>query len=203
MGPGSREDTLNGHWGSWNWQKVVGMGERLRTKRDRAAKEYATQLDSFTLFSTEQGERVAGWCKMVEAYEADNTQKNPYRMTTRGLTEAQVLLEFEQEESECAAAGVPSIHSVSPSSFIVAGLNVEEEQRRIRVQVELKTLWTTAQQIDIVAMRRALNRSLRRLRELQATYTPVSILALGQRENVPDDEQPEHVPLIGRVPKHA
>jgi hypothetical protein len=26
MGPGSREDTLNGHWGSWNWQKVVGLG---------------------------------------------------------------------------------------------------------------------------------------------------------------------------------
>ncbi|KAJ7825743.1 hypothetical protein B0H14DRAFT_3468249 [Mycena olivaceomarginata] len=156
MGPGSREDTWNGHWGSWNWQKVVGMGKRLRAKRNRAAKEYATQLDSFTLFSTEQGERT----------------KNPYRMTMRGLTEAQVLLEFEQEESERAAADVPSIHSVSPSSFIAAGLNVEEEQCRICVQVELKKSGTTAQQIDIVAMGRALNRSLRRLRELQATYTP-------------------------------
>jgi hypothetical protein len=28
MGPGSREDTLNGHWGSWNWQKIVGLGKR-------------------------------------------------------------------------------------------------------------------------------------------------------------------------------
>jgi hypothetical protein len=27
MGPGSREDTLNGHWGSWNWQKLVGLGK--------------------------------------------------------------------------------------------------------------------------------------------------------------------------------
>jgi hypothetical protein len=27
MGPGSREDTLNGHWGSWNWQKIVGLGK--------------------------------------------------------------------------------------------------------------------------------------------------------------------------------
>ncbi|KAJ7814809.1 hypothetical protein B0H14DRAFT_2375741 [Mycena olivaceomarginata] len=71
MGPGSREDTLNGHWGSWNWQKVVGMGT----------------WDSFTLFSTEQGERVVGWREMVEAYEADDTQKNPYRMTTRGKVE--------------------------------------------------------------------------------------------------------------------
>jgi hypothetical protein len=62
--------------------------------------------------------------------------------------------------------------------------------------VELKKAGTTAQQIDIVGMRRALNRSLRRFRELQATYTLVSILALGQRENVHVDEQPEHVPLF-------
>jgi len=26
MGPGSRHDTLNDHWGAWNWQKVVGLG---------------------------------------------------------------------------------------------------------------------------------------------------------------------------------
>ncbi|KAF8134146.1 hypothetical protein K438DRAFT_1640975, partial [Mycena galopus ATCC 62051] len=29
MGPGSREDTLNGHWGSWNWQKIVNLGAWL------------------------------------------------------------------------------------------------------------------------------------------------------------------------------
>jgi hypothetical protein len=26
MGPGSREDVLNCHWGFWNWQKLVGLG---------------------------------------------------------------------------------------------------------------------------------------------------------------------------------
>jgi hypothetical protein len=39
-----------------------------------------------------------------------------------------VLLKFEREESQRAAAGVPSIHTVSPSSFVAAGLNVEDEQ---------------------------------------------------------------------------
>ncbi|KAJ7791737.1 hypothetical protein B0H14DRAFT_2395344 [Mycena olivaceomarginata] len=180
MGPGSREDTLNGHWGSWNWQKLVGIGERLRTKRDRAAKEYAAQLESLTLFSAEQGQRVAGWQKMVEEFESDGTKENPYRMTRRGLTEADVLLELEREESQRAASGVPSIHAVSPSSFVAAGLDAG----------------TTAQQLDIVGLRRSLNRSLRRLRDLQATYTPVAILALGQRENVPEDEQPENIPLF-------
>ncbi|KAJ7790263.1 hypothetical protein B0H14DRAFT_2626209 [Mycena olivaceomarginata] len=195
-GEGSREDTLNGHWGSWNWQKLVGLGERLRTKRDRAAKEYMAQLESFTLFTVEQGERVAGWQRMVEEYEADGTKKNPYWMTTRGLTEADVLLEFERKESQHAAAGVPGIHAVSPSSFVAAGMNVKDEQQRVRVQVELKKSGTSAQQIDIVALRCSLNRSLHHLRDLQATYTPVAILALGQRENVPADEQPENIPLF-------
>ncbi|KAJ7753697.1 hypothetical protein B0H14DRAFT_3512709 [Mycena olivaceomarginata] len=123
MGPGSREDTLNGHWGSWNWQKLVGIGERLRTKRD--------------------GQHVAGWQKMVEEFESDATKQNPYWMTRRGLTEADVLLEFEREESPArGSSGVPSIHAVSPSS------------RRVRVQVELKKAGTTAQQLDIVGLRR-------------------------------------------------
>jgi hypothetical protein len=26
MGPGARHDTLDDHWGAWNWRKVVSMG---------------------------------------------------------------------------------------------------------------------------------------------------------------------------------
>jgi hypothetical protein len=66
----------------------------------------------------------------------------------------------------------------------------------VRVQVQLKKTGTTAQQIDIVALRRSLNGSIQRLRKLQATYTPVAILALAQHQNVPEDEQPENVPLF-------
>jgi hypothetical protein len=36
MGLGSRENTLNGHWGSWNWQKLVGLG-MLATIREKKA----------------------------------------------------------------------------------------------------------------------------------------------------------------------
>ncbi|KAJ7895931.1 hypothetical protein B0H14DRAFT_3425881 [Mycena olivaceomarginata] len=145
MGPGSREDTLNAHWGSWNWDKLIGLGERLRTKLDRANKEYADQLQSFTEFSTQQAERVPEWKKKVEDFEADPTQPNP---------------------------------------------------QRVHVQVERKRGGTTAQEIDVLALRRGLNRSILRLRLLQTTYTPVAIVALGQRQNVPEGEQPENVPLF-------
>ncbi|KAF8155179.1 hypothetical protein K438DRAFT_1987093 [Mycena galopus ATCC 62051] len=195
-GPGSREDTLNGHWGSWNWQKLLGLGEALQTKLDRAQSKAAAQLEAFTQFSMQQAARVPAWREMVENFERDLMAKNPYRMTSKGIMEAQVLLQFEQEEAERVRAGVPGIHSVSPSSFVAAGLEVEDEQRRVRIQVELKKRGTTSQLINIAALRRALNRSIQRLCTLQATYTLASILALGQHKNVSPDEQPENVPLF-------
>jgi hypothetical protein len=44
------------------------------------------------------------------------------------LTEAEVRLKFAQEEEEEAKNGVPALHEVTPSSFITAGLELEEQQ---------------------------------------------------------------------------
>ncbi|KAJ7754817.1 hypothetical protein B0H16DRAFT_1458854 [Mycena metata] len=196
MGPGSREDTLNSHWSFWNWQKLIGLGERLRTRLDRARSEYATQLEGFAQFSVQQADRVPAWKTMVEAFEADPNKPNPYKNTTPGITEADVLLSLENDEAKRVENGIPSISTVSPSSFVAAGLDLEDQQRRVRVQVELKKAGTTAQQIDIVGLRRKLTVSLKRFRQLQATYTPASIVALAARENVPVDETVENVPLF-------
>jgi hypothetical protein len=62
--------------------------------------------------------------------------------------------------------------------------------------VELKKAQTTAQQIDVAALRRKLNHSIRQFRTLQATYTPAAIVALGNRQNIPDNKQAENVPLF-------
>ncbi|KAJ7871168.1 hypothetical protein B0H14DRAFT_3439622 [Mycena olivaceomarginata] len=187
MGPGSQEDTLNGHWGSWNWQKI---GERLRTKLDRAKSEYAEQLEVFTDFSAQQAARVLHWRKMVEDFEKNPNAKNPYEMAVHGVTEADILLQLEKEDAERVQNGVPSIHSVSPASFVAAGLEVEAEA------VEHKKAGTSVQAIDVVGLRRVLNRSIQQLRKLQATYMPAVIVALSRHENVPEDEQPENIPLF-------
>ncbi|KAF7354813.1 CxC2 domain-containing protein [Mycena sanguinolenta] len=193
MGPGSREDTLNNHWGWWNWQKLLGLADRLRARLDRAKSEYAAQLEAFTTFSTQQQAHVPQWLAMIEEFEADGMKKNPYHV--EGLTEAQVLLRLEQEETQRVEAGIPGIHTVSPSSFVAAALEVEDQQRKVRVQVELKKAGTTAQEIDIMALRRDLRRNIRRLRTLQATYTPAAVMELSKHQ-APEDEQPENEPLF-------
>ncbi|KAJ7431875.1 hypothetical protein B0H11DRAFT_2261289 [Mycena galericulata] len=195
MGPGAREDTLNCHWAHWNWQKLVGLAERLRSRLDRAQTEHAAQLESFTTFSLQQAEQVPTWRQIVEDFEKDGKKKNPYEKVTKVVTEAQVRLQFEREEAAQVARGVPGIHAVSPSSFVNAGLEVEEEQRRVRLQAHLKKKATTSQEIDLVGLRRKLSRDLARLRTLQATYTPAALVALAAR-TAPDDEQVENVPLF-------
>ncbi|KAJ7850849.1 hypothetical protein B0H13DRAFT_2360511 [Mycena leptocephala] len=172
-GAGSRDDVLNCHWNFWNWQKLIGLGERLRTRQDRAKEERSGFLHGR---------------EMVELFEKDPTAKNLYAGTVGGITEAQVLLQLEEEESKRVESGVPGIHTVSPSSSSRQGL-------KSKISSGIEEGWDDAQQIDIVALRRKLNVSLQRLRTLQATYTPSAIVALGQREGVPEDEPPEKTPL--------
>ncbi|KAJ7092096.1 hypothetical protein C8R43DRAFT_908180, partial [Mycena crocata] len=95
----------------------------------------------------------------------------------QGLTEAQVRLDFAKEEARQAELGVPSLHDVSPSSFIYAGLELEEQQRRLRVQTALKRAKSTGQQISLTGLRAKLSRGIRRFRKLQSTYTPAALHA--------------------------
>ena len=36
MGPGTHHDTLDDHWGAWNWRKLVGLGHHLEVKLKEA-----------------------------------------------------------------------------------------------------------------------------------------------------------------------
>ncbi|KAF8139331.1 hypothetical protein K438DRAFT_1996130 [Mycena galopus ATCC 62051] len=196
MGPGARHDTIDDHWSHWNWQKLISLAEMLRRRLDNALEQERVQREALETFSAQQRDRVEGWKKMVHDYEAQpKEKKNPYNVEVIGLTENQVRLQFQNEEEEEAKRGIHGKHKVSPSEFMTECLDVEAEQRKVRVQAELKKKQTTIQQIDLGALRTKLIRRLLRLRKLQQTYCPASILALENRD-VPADEQPENEPLF-------
>ncbi|KAF7342850.1 CxC2 domain-containing protein [Mycena sanguinolenta] len=194
-GPGARHDALDDHWNFWNWLKTISLPAILRRRLDAARKEQASQRQAFELFSLQQAVQVPEWKRIVEEYEADNTQKNPYSLKISGLTEAEVKLQFATEEEEEAKKGFPALHEVSRSGFITAGLELEDQQRRTRVQAELKKAGTTAMVINMKSLRAKLNRGIAKFRILQATYTPAAIQALAKRVT-PVDELPEDIPLM-------
>ncbi|KAJ7160837.1 hypothetical protein C8R46DRAFT_1164534 [Mycena filopes] len=204
MGPGSRHNVLDCHLHYWNWTKLTGLGDLLRRRYNNAVHERDVQVEAFEAFSQEQAERVPVWQKMVEDYEAEaavvkdptmRKARNPYEVKVRGITEAQVRLQFAEEEAANTARGVPALHDVSPSTFVFAGLELEDEQCRVRIQAELKKAGTTAQKIDILALRRKLTWGIIRFCKLQATYTPGVLLLLANWPAKPE-ELAEDIPLM-------
>ncbi|KAJ7715371.1 hypothetical protein B0H14DRAFT_2644141 [Mycena olivaceomarginata] len=144
-GPGARHDSLDDHWSFWNWLKTTGLPSILRQRLDTARKEQASQREAFEAFSLQQADRGTGM--------EENGQ---------GMTESEVRLKFATEEEEEAKNGVPALHEVTPSSFVTAGLELEGQQRRVRVQAELKKAGTTAMVINMKSLRSKLNRGIDR-----------------------------------------
>jgi hypothetical protein len=106
MGPGSRHDTLDDHWGAWNWRKVVLMGlsftiafalppfahpfyvltgRHLRSKLSEAvpaSRKHRALLNA--LSATFPPQTVSEWTKMVEDWQEDVTAPNPFEETALG-----------------------------------------------------------------------------------------------------------------------
>ncbi|KAJ7820776.1 hypothetical protein B0H14DRAFT_2599756 [Mycena olivaceomarginata] len=186
MGPGARHDTLDDHWGHWNWQKLVGLGGLLKKRLLRAIPERNLQRDSLATFTENQAEHVARWKVMVEEFEKDQenpldarTKPNPYELPKSGLSENDVRLELAHEEAAEQERGVLPINNVSPSAFILAGLDLEEQQRRIRVAAKVhKNDATSKQSAELIEKRTKLARYVARFRKLQAVYMPGALQAL-------------------------
>ncbi|KAJ7604746.1 hypothetical protein FB45DRAFT_880205 [Roridomyces roridus] len=182
-GPGARHDALDCHWSFWNWLKTIGLPDLLRRCLDVARKEEIVQLQAFSAFTQQQEDRAPVWRKMVEEYEADGSKPNPYEATVKGLTEAEVRKRLEEEDEKEVAAGRTRVHDVSPCAFVTLGLELEDSQRKIRLQVELKKASSAVSSKEsLKQLRSKFNRRLTRFRTLQATYQPAAILALTSRD---------------------
>lgn len=105
MGPGACHDTLDDHWGAWNWQKIVSMGvclcyivsppvtnmimfldRHLETKLKEAmpmSKRHRALLNA--LLATFPVETVTEWTCMVEDWQEDTSQPNPFEEMALGV----------------------------------------------------------------------------------------------------------------------
>ncbi|KAJ7735423.1 hypothetical protein DFH07DRAFT_870763 [Mycena maculata] len=183
MGPGSRSDTLDDHWSHWNWQKLVELGLLLLRRLLSVLAERNFQEESLATFSEHQKAMVVAWDK-------DKTQPNPYELPKTGVSEHDVRLQLVEEEAKATP-----IHNVSPSAFILAGLELEEQQRRLRIEAETRKDLTTKQTAEMLEKRTKLGRYTARFRTLQGVYTPAALQALAEVPPLP----PEKAEWAGRV----
>jgi Kyakuja-Dileera-Zisupton transposase len=103
MGPGSRRDTLDDHFGAVNWAKVTKLGVShlifdlhgvlltlliadtfaRRTKEGLQARQ--DLVDAFKIFDGSiPREQATTWTRMVQAWEADRSAPNPFLPSRNG-----------------------------------------------------------------------------------------------------------------------
>ncbi|KAF8835995.1 hypothetical protein BDN67DRAFT_992252 [Paxillus ammoniavirescens] len=126
MGPGTWRDTLDDHFGDWNWKQVQQLGQitlRKVMEEKSAFAEHNQELDDFEACIDRT--MLAQWMREVEAWEKDPSQPNPYE--TRVAT---VWLELARAEVvELEAGNNNSLHpDISPSILISSGLEIEDQQ---------------------------------------------------------------------------
>ncbi|KAF7308828.1 CxC2 domain-containing protein [Mycena kentingensis (nom. inval.)] len=194
-GHGARADALDVHWSFWNWMRLVGLPKLLRRRGENARVQRAVQEEAFQEFSERQAANVPVWLKAIEDFEADGRNPNPYESANKdSQTEAQVRKEMEEEELAETQRGNIPVHAVGPSEFVSFALEIEEQQRRLRVRKGLKGNASNSG-IRLKPLRRKLTKDIRRYRDMQLTYMPAALLHL-QTLKLPADIPVEDLPLL-------
>ncbi|KAJ6448083.1 hypothetical protein C8R45DRAFT_1128122, partial [Mycena sanguinolenta] len=137
MGPGFRRDTLDDHFNDWNHKKIIGLGQMLRRKVEKAVPEMVkTQRalnDMNESLGRQSAEVVAKWTEMALTWEDDVDAPNPFETLRKDKHVAHVRAELAAETAAREAAGQEDDDTLRGdmhiTELIAMGLQLEEQQR--------------------------------------------------------------------------
>ncbi|KAG1762145.1 hypothetical protein EDD22DRAFT_979916 [Suillus occidentalis] len=197
MGPGARRDTLDDHFGDWNWKKISGFGRTMLRKIKEAVeaeKDHRAALQELegSIKSSEMGAAaIAEWQNEVKAWEADRTKPNPFDSRIVGashqsvswvvshyhfseMTQPAVRLALAQQDARELEDGISLHTEVTPSVLISTAIDIEHAQRRLRVDADALGLHATdTQKANVVTRRNALQRRVEAWTSVQILYMPI------------------------------
>ncbi|KAG2155314.1 uncharacterized protein EDB93DRAFT_1239208 [Suillus bovinus] len=179
MGPGSQRDTLDDHFGDWNWKKIIRLGTTLLRKIDKAQEEKEAYRMAFEELDGALQPRTSDpWRLEIEYWEHnpnDSSVTNPFR--------PKVTPRYQ--------------HISSPSVFVASGVDLENEQCRLKADVaQLGLHPTDTQKATIQHQRNSLQHKINVWRHIQALYIPaVQLLHLSLFQSSTDPITPEDTNL--------
>ncbi|KAJ3551391.1 hypothetical protein NM688_g4727 [Phlebia brevispora] len=199
MGPGSRHDTLEDHFAYANWRVYTSLGTLLQKQFKEAVRERAIQAEIYMTF-TEQlaSENVKKWLQEVEAFEQDNSLRDPYYREPTGISEADMRLQLAEEDDRAIATGKLTLHEVTPAALLVEMLEIEDAFRKFKDKYGSTTDRTASQNAEITEKRAGLRRRLINIRQIQAIYMPCvpQLLARHLHDHPSAIDHPEDQPLF-------
>ncbi|KAF7976812.1 hypothetical protein HWV62_5680 [Athelia sp. TMB] len=172
MTDGARYETLADHAAGWNWAKITTFDSRLLKAIKVAVYMKLKTRIAFENFGKRfPADVMAGWAQMVEAWDKDPEQKNPYEEPEPTVTLASVMFDLAVEEAEETRRGAALLHETSPSRFLQRGLDLEDQQRKLRVLMRGKKT-TLSHKTDLLERRATLRHRIDKWIEIQDLYMP-------------------------------
>ncbi|KAG6916283.1 hypothetical protein DXG01_007524 [Tephrocybe rancida] len=176
MGPGSRRDTLDDHFGDYNWRKVMTIPSTFRRKAEEAIAKRAEHVSAFEAFNAALPEsNTVEWLGLVEAWEKDGTRPNPFAANVQKISENAVRLEMAEEDAVQMRENLTAIihRDVPPSRLIAQGLELEDHQRILRIDnAALGGHSTDLQRSKILERGNRLFRKIEAWTSIQTLYMP-------------------------------
>ncbi|EEB87494.1 hypothetical protein MPER_15139, partial [Moniliophthora perniciosa FA553] len=131
MGPGSREDYIDAHLGSWNWDKYTSMGKMLARKHKDAVRERNLQVVAHEGLTENLPEELTQkWEAMCVRWELAPYPKknvpNPYHIEEEFISEQKALQELALEEERRLKEGGNQYHAVTATGFVVMALSIQD-----------------------------------------------------------------------------
>lgn len=198
MGPGSRRDTLDDHFGAWNWKKTKLMGPTLLRKIKEAVvqKNDHVFLHHQFVLGLEDGKCTERWEQELRDWENNHTRTNPFEASFKTVTEDSVKHELAQAEAEDLAKGRAFVlhEDISASTMLTMGMDFEIQQRRLKLDTEALGLHATDDQKRKISIRTTtLQRKISLWMDVQQLYMPSSRIARLEAQQNADPEEEEKV----------
>ncbi|KAF9777722.1 hypothetical protein BJ322DRAFT_1015452 [Thelephora terrestris] len=204
MGAGARHSALDGHWGGWNWRKIVGFGPLLLRNLREAINMAKKSEDACRDFEEHRPHGTVHEWKMIKRrWEVDPLQPDPYKVVETASNFSSAKRKLAEIEALDPTANNTLPHQLSPLSFVRMGLELEDQQYQVLTHLASKTPRTDPQKAEIQERRNALARRVKLWKTAQAVYMPqVSGYLPGERDHHTsedsyefDEAKPELWPL--------
>ncbi|KAJ7720209.1 hypothetical protein DFH07DRAFT_972678 [Mycena maculata] len=216
MGPGARQATLEDIF--WFPQLrpspcdarhvLIGkITDRVLPKRLAVSIKEGTKhklaFETFTAGLEEQRpEEVAEWKVWVGRWEAKqqtDTKDSPFELTEEVTTLQEIQLQIATEEFLCTDDGVEVEQEHTLGSFIMEGLEIEEVQRKLEVDVRALKDLSAAQKLGFMKRQTLLLKRIHKFRAVQRIYMPALRALLSDLQRQVFDGNREQVPEATRL----
>ncbi|OSC96667.1 hypothetical protein PYCCODRAFT_1448403 [Trametes coccinea BRFM310] len=176
MGPGSRHDVLDDIFADQNWQKVTKLPEALLARIKAAVPEREVHVAAFEEYNVALPSALtASWEHAVSAWEENPLQPNPFLAVKSHITQATARLQLSEEDSEALRTGTAVVlhEHFSSSTMISAGIDLEDQQRRLSQDLrQMHEHATDLARVQMLDRQNTLHRKIQAWSEVQRLFMP-------------------------------